>query len=158
MKIVVRKKHLSSLSSLLVLTLMQPAANAEVSDTKLSSTPRYEASSAEQERLVKGLPLKTAYRSHGNLNTRVGELKHFAYKDNISKAFDDYNLAKNKLEEHYQDKVDQLLDEYERSLKIASDAEGEIMLAKEKAESMLAKLKQQHRAKQEALKLKYHIS
>lgn len=161
MKITLRKKHLGSLSSLLMLTLVQPSANAEVYNSNTPNTLAYETQSSDEDSPSQSVILKSAYRSNGGLiNVNADDLKHFAYKTDISKAFDEYFSALNELEERYQDKVDKVLDQYEQSLKLASNvsSENQIELFKGDAKCMLAKLKQQHRANQEALKLKYHIS
>lgn len=159
MKITIRKKHLSSLSSLLVLSLIQPSANAETSNTTTSSTPIYDSQPSSEDRSsVKGIVLKNAYRSHSNLRTGATEVKHIVYKGNISQAFEDYHAAKKQLEEQYQDRVDQALDEYEQNLKLSANTEAQTLQAKEDARSVLAQLKLQHKANQEALKLKFHIS
>lgn len=158
MKISLCKKHLGSLSSLLLLSLIQPSANAEAHNTGSSSTPIYDAQSSDEERAVKGIVLRTAYHSYGSLNISAGELKHVAYKSNISQAFEQYYAARNELEEHYQDKIDQVLDEYEQNLKLAANVEQQTQQAKQSAKCVLAELKQQHQENQAALKLKYHIS
>lgn len=162
MKILIRKKRLSSLSSLLVLTLLQPTANA--TESRITSTPAaYENSSeeADDKHQVKPQFLNTtAYRSYGSLKVPVSELQHLAYKNDISQVFDAYHAELEALEEGYQDNVDHVLDQYEADLKLAryQGKEEQEVEAKLCAERMLAALKQQRNLKRQALRSKFHIT
>lgn len=157
MKIMIRKKRLGSLSSLLVLSLIQPSANAEENNTSTSNTLTYNAQFSDEDRSAKNVVLKAAYRSHGNFSTISEDVKHVAFKSHISQTFEDYYTAQNRLEENFQDKFDQILDEYEENLKLAANTQ-QTLQAKENAKAVLAEIKQQHKANQEALKLKFQIS
>ncbi|SBS28507.1 hypothetical protein MAQ5080_01117 [Marinomonas aquimarina] len=155
MKIIIRKKHLGSLSSLLMLSLFHPSASAETDNNAARNAPSYAVHSANEIQLDRDTTaLKVHWHTSGALHPQSSDMQHVAYKTDISKAFNEYYLALHALEEDYQDKVDDVLDEYEQNVKTAQL----LQQAKKSAQCLLTKLKQQHHADREALKLKHHIS
>ncbi|MBJ7550058.1 hypothetical protein [Marinomonas ostreistagni] len=162
MKIVIKKKHLGSLSSLLVLSLAQTPANAEEQSNRITSPSSIANLARSGEEQNKAIILKASQDLTTKLSLNSPRLHLISYKANISKAFDGYYKELNALEEHYQDKVDKALDDYEDSLKLVSMNTSSDSLtsqqAKFNAKCVLAKLKKEHKTDQQALKDKYHIS
>ncbi|WP_425641351.1 hypothetical protein ACPUEK_15470 [Marinomonas gallaica] len=162
MKLIIRKKQLGSLSSILVLSLFQPSASA---DEALSTSTSSGYETYLEERPIEASDYKalpSAYRVHSRLTRDASDSGHYAYKANISQVFDDYYQALEKLEEHYQDNIDDVLDHYESELRMAKlEPNYELRQtseAKQRARANLKSLKQKHFLKRAELEKKFHIS
>lgn len=159
MKIVIRKKHLGSLSSLLVLSLFQPSASAE-ENALFSFSNDYEVT-ANDLPINKTLPA-LAHQPNPALTPKMGmDIPMAVYKTSITRAFDEYQQALTALEETYQDRVDLILDKYEQQLLDVQNSHNEIALiaeAKQSADAQLEQLKLEQQDKRQALQLQYHIS
>ena len=162
MKIVIKKKHLGPLSSLLVLSLAQTPANAEEPLSRATSSFWFANQARSDEEQDKVITLKASQDLTSKPALHTPHVHYISYKANVSQAFDGYYKELNALEENYQDKVDKALDDYEASLKLVSMNTSSDTLtsqqAKFNAKCVLAKLKKEHKTDQQALKDKYHIS
>ena len=163
-KILIRKKRFGSLSSLLFLTLLQPAANAKDISSN-NAQEDFEVKVYESEyRPVKtdtSYPTKVTYPEKQQLALSISNVHDYAYKQTITQAFTAYYEALDELEESYQDSVDEVLDQYESDLKharLASNDQHDAIIARDIAEKMLAKLKHERDQKRNELRMLYHIT
>ncbi|MFD1382388.1 hypothetical protein ACFQ45_03370 [Rhodanobacter aciditrophus] len=166
MKILIRKKRFGSLSSLLFLTLLQPAANAkDLSGSDKTDLNDFEVKVYESEhRTVKtdnAYPTSVIYPEKQQLALSISNVHNYAYKQSITQAFTAYYEALDELEENYQESVDQVLDQYENDLKqvkLSGGTELDTTTARSIAEKMLATLKQERDEKRNELRMLYHIT
>lgn len=162
MKLIIRKKQLGSLSSILMLSLFQPSASADETLTT-SASSGYETYLEERPlQASDDKTLMSTYRVNSRLTRNVSDISHYTYKANISQVFDNYYQALNQLEEHYQDNIDDVLDHYESELRMAklepSYELRQTSEAKQRARASLKSLKQEHFLKRAALEKKFNIS
>ncbi|MCO4786059.1 hypothetical protein [Marinomonas atlantica] len=162
MKLIIPKKQLGSLSSILMLSLFQPSASA---DETLSTSTSSGYETYLEERPIETSAYKappSAYRVHSRLTHDASDIGHYTYKANISQVFDDYHQALEQLEEHYQDGIDNILDQYESELRLVqlepSYDPHQISAAKQNARKNLKILKQKHISKRAELEYRLHVS
>lgn len=165
-KILIRKKRFGSLSSLLFLTLLQPAANAkDLSGSNSTKTDDFEVKVYESDQRIiasdGAYPTSVIYPKKQPLALSISNVHDYAYKQSITQAFTAYYEALDELEENYQENVDQVLDQYENNLKqvtLTGGTELDTASARSIAEKMLATLKQERDEKRNELRMLYHIT
>lgn len=147
MKLFIRKKQLGSLCSFLVLTLFQPEAVAEESESS-NLLVADEIQVDTTHRLTKERILSPRHRLVSEANNKY--------------SFTKFHHALEQLEEQHQDKIDAALDTYEEHIKFAkTNPQNEqvlILQAKQNAQYALSELKTEHRTNQELLKRRFLLS
>lgn len=161
MKIIIWTKRFGSASSLLLLSLLQPAANANEADSSGPNQPSIESSittSLPHNLSYTQLPLSRQFvPSDFDINAKVNPL---TVKQQISDTFTAYYQAAEKLEESYQDHVDQVLDVYEAEIDQARQRgdEASITQAKFEADQKLDHLRTMRDTQRTALQGHFNIS
>ncbi|MBM6551790.1 hypothetical protein [Marinomonas ostreistagni] len=160
MKINIRNKRLGTASSLLMLSLLQPPAQASEVDCDSSFVPLSQATSTPLQHHLSQHTANEHTWQYRPVNSAQGELTGYTFKTNITDTFTAYHDALDALEESYQDNVDEVLDSYEATIADAraiGDEQG-VLLAKAKTDRQLSALKQERDQKRFALQMQYNIS
>lgn len=161
-KIPLNRKQIRPLSSLLFLTLIQPAANANELNNP-SNLQNYEVKVYESEpsSTRKNYPKNVIAPKQDQVALSISDITNYAYKQSITQAFTAYYEALDQLEEHYQESVDNVLDQYEYNLKrakLSNDNKMDVATAKSTAKERIAALKQERDKKRNELRMLYHIT
>lgn len=161
MKIIIRKKCLGSAPYLLILSLLQPTAHAATVDncghSKLSTESTITTSPEPRTSHAQPIAQHWDYKSS---NATQAQLNGYRIKQQITDTFTAYYKSAGRLEESYQDRVDQVLDLYEAEIDHArkSGDDSSITLAKQKADQKLLQLRHARDKQRSALQTKYNIS
>ena len=161
MKIVIWTKRLGSASSLLLLSLLQPTASANTADSNTSNQPSYESSittSLQQTLSHTQLPPSHPFfQSDFDVHAKINPL---TVKQQITYTFTAYYQAAEKLEEAYQDHVDQVLDLYETEIDQARQRGDDVSIAQAKhnADKKLDQLRVVRDNERMALQSRFNIS